>query len=260
MNQDEVKKMLLELENTELEFSVTFTGKESKKVNGLYKVDTHEILLHTKNFKTDNQLIYTAIHEYTHHLIAEQNPLKCNGRCHTNEFWARFHELLAKAEQKGLYVLGLENAPELEELTEKIRKNFLETNGKLMIEFGKELSKAYQLCQDAGIRYEDYLDRVLQLPRATAKTITKIAAVSPSPALGFDNMKLVSSLPAAKQKEAESELLSGRSPDTVRAIMRKKAESIDKKTALEKEKHRIEKTIQQLSQRLELIEENLASL
>ena len=73
-------------------------------------------------------------------------------------------------------------------------------------------------------------------------------------------LKLVSSLPAAKQKEAESELLAGRSPDTVRAIMRKKSETVDKKAALEKEKHRIEKTIQQLSQRLELIEENLASL
>ena len=32
------------------------------------------------------------------------------------------------------------------------------------------------------------------------------------------------------------------------------------KMIIEKEKHRIEKTIQQLSQRLELIEENLASL
>ena len=78
MNQDQIKEMLLKIEDSELDFSVTFTGKESKKVNGLYKPDTHEILLHTKNFKTDNQLIYTAIHEYAHHLIAEQNPLKCS--------------------------------------------------------------------------------------------------------------------------------------------------------------------------------------
>lgn len=260
MNQDQIKELLLALEESELDFTVTFTGKESKKVNGLYKPDTHEILLHTKNFKNDNQLIYTAIHEYTHHLITENNPFKCGGRSHTNDFWSRFHELLAKAEEQGKYVIGLENAPELEELTAEIRKNYLEANGRLMIQFGKTLSKAYQLCVDAGIRYEDYLDRVLQLPRATAKTISKIVTAEPSPSLGYDNMKLISSLPAAKQKEAESELLAGHSPDSVRAIMKKKAAETDKKSVLEKEKNRIQKTIQQLSQRLELIEENLANL
>jgi len=260
MNQDQVKELLLKIEDSELDFTVTFTGKESKKVNGLYKPDTHEILLHTKNFKTDNQLIYTAIHEYAHHLIAEENPLACSGRAHTNKFWAKFHDLLEKAEQQGLYVLGLENAPELEALTEDLRKNYLEANGQLMIEFGKKLSKAYELCENAGIRYEDYLDRVLKLPRATAQSISKVSKVEPAAALGFDNMKLVASLPASKQKEAESELLSGKSPDTVRFMMKKKSEETDKKQLLEREKKRIEKTIAQLSQRLELIEENLASL
>ena len=67
MNQDQVKEILLQIEESELEFSVTFTGKASKKVNGLYKSDTHEILLHNKNFSVDNELLYTAIHEYTHH-------------------------------------------------------------------------------------------------------------------------------------------------------------------------------------------------
>jgi len=42
--------------------------------------------------------------------------------------------------------------------------------------------------------------------------------------------------------------------------MKKKSEETDKKAALEKEKRRIEKTISQLSQRLEVIEENLANL
>ena len=41
MNQDQVKEILLQIEESELEFSVTFTGKASKKVNGLYKSDTH---------------------------------------------------------------------------------------------------------------------------------------------------------------------------------------------------------------------------
>ena len=79
MNQDKVKEILLSLRDTSLEFSVTFTGKESKKVNGLYKPDTKEILIHNKNFKNDNQLVYTAIHEYAHHLECEKNGGKSSG-------------------------------------------------------------------------------------------------------------------------------------------------------------------------------------
>ena len=84
MNQDQVKEKLLAIEDAPLEFSVIFSGKRSKKVNGLYKPDTREILIHNKNFQggsggekaqgatatADNLLIYTAIHEYAHHLHA----------------------------------------------------------------------------------------------------------------------------------------------------------------------------------------------
>ena len=73
MTNEHIKEMLLELEKTDIDFTVTMTGKESKKVNGLYKPTTHEILIHNLNFKNDNQLIYTVIHEYTHHLINVRN-------------------------------------------------------------------------------------------------------------------------------------------------------------------------------------------
>ena len=69
MTNEEIKKILLSLEQTDTDFSVTQTGKASKKVNGLYAPATFEIFLHNKNFTTENELIYTAIHEYTHHLI-----------------------------------------------------------------------------------------------------------------------------------------------------------------------------------------------
>jgi hypothetical protein len=56
MNNESIKEMLLNIQESELEFSVILTGKDSKRVNGLYKPDTREILLHNKNFKTDNEL------------------------------------------------------------------------------------------------------------------------------------------------------------------------------------------------------------
>ncbi|AEE17785.1 hypothetical protein [Treponema brennaborense] len=267
MNQDQIKDMLLQIEGSELDFTVTFTGKESKKVNGLYKPDTYEILLHNKNFKADNQLIYTAIHEYTHHLLNEAKLAETGGlkpsyaRVHTNEFWARFHGLLETAEQKGFYVIGLENSPELAQLTEELRVNYLEQNGRLMQEFGRLLAKAHRLCQEANIRYEDYIDRVLKLPRTAAKTIAKVAAVEVNPAIGFENMKLVASLPTPeKRSAAEQQILEGHSPDSVRSLMKKKSEETDARTRLEKEKQRLEKTITQLTSRLELVEESLAQL
>ena len=269
MNQDQIKALLLDIEETQLDFSVILSGKESKRVNGLYKPDTREIILHNKNFKTDNQLIYTAIHEYTHHLLNEEK-IQSEGdmpapgtyqRVHTNAFWARFHGLLEIAESKGLYMVGLENSPELAELTEKIKKDYIEKNGQLMQEFGQLLVKAHELCEKAQIRYEDYIDRVLRLPRTAATSITKVAKIQVNPALGFENMKLVANIAGTEEKQrAEEQLLAGHSPDSVRAMMKKKAQEVDLKSKLEKEKQRLEKTIQQLTSRLEYVEESLANM
>ena len=127
MENEKIKEILLDIAPTELDFTVTQTGKESKRVNGLYQPDTHEILLHNKNFKTDNQLIYTAVHEYTHHLNAEDlikttgNPsTPYNAKVHNQAFWARFNTLITIAEEKGYYGIGIDQSPELTELTEKI--------------------------------------------------------------------------------------------------------------------------------------------
>ncbi len=241
MNQDAVKELLLSVEESSLEFSVTFTGKASRKVNGLYKPDTHEILLHNRNFKTDNQLIYTAIHEYTHHLLNETSGGFATSRVHNTEFWARFHGLLEKAEEKGLYSISVEQSPELAELTAKIRTEYLEKNGRLMQEFGRLLAQAHQLCLAADIRFEDYIDRVLRLPRTAAKSAMKVGSSDINPAIGYDNMKIVASLSGAEKRgAAERQIMAGHSPDTVRAIMSGKMQEQDLKTKLEKEKRRLE--------------------
>jgi hypothetical protein len=269
MDNEKIKQILLDIQNTNLDFTVTLTGKESKKVNGLYKPESREILLHNRNFKTDNQLIYTAIHEYTHHLINEgliaasggKQPVR-ESKVHTQAFWVKFHSLLEIAEKKGYYVLELENAPELEALTEKIKNEYLSQNGKLMQEFGRLLAKAHALCEAANIRYEDYIDRILCLPRSSARDITRVGIVQVNPAVGFDNMKLLSGIKKPEDRAAaEQQILSGKSPDSVRALMKRKSEEgSDPKTKLEKEKERLSKTIAQLTQRLEYVEESLAQL
>lgn len=269
MDNEKIKEILLDIADTSLEFTVVMTGKESKRVNGLYKPETREILLHNKNFKTDNQLIYTAIHEYTHHLQNEDDiaanggkepPHK--GRVHNNQFWARFHGLLEIAEQKGYYKMDLSQFPELEELTKEIKEQFIVPNGKLMLEFGRKLSKAHTLCEENSIRYEDYLDRVLQLPRSTARTVAAVGTLPDDNAeLGFENMKIMASIKKPDQRNQATEALkNGKSPDSVIAMMKKKAVNVDPRTKLEKERDRLTKTIAELTTRLEYVEESLEHL
>jgi hypothetical protein len=270
MDNEKIKQILLDIQESKLDFTVIQTGKDSKRVNGLYKPDTHEILLHNKNFKTDNQLIYTAVHEYTHHLITEETiaisgshaPL--NAKVHTQAFWARFNDLIAVAEKKGYYVIGIDASPELVKLTEEIRSNYLEKNGQLMQEFGRLLAKAHELCEQANIRYEDYVDRVLCLPRNSARDIAKLGVIPVNPALGYDNMKLVAAIKKPEDRNAaEQHLMNGTSPVTVREMMKRNSASAkadDPKSKLERERMRLEKTIAQLQQRLEYVEDALGTL
>ena len=260
MNQDQVKEILLQVEESELEFSVTFTGKASKKVNGLYKSDTHEILLHNKNFSVDNELLYTAIHEYTHHRLCELDGTR-SGRVHTQRFWSYFHRLLQKAEEKGLYKIAMEESPELLELTDTIRTTIMAEDGKLMKELGRLLSKARVLCKQAGVRYEDYIDRVLCLPRASAATIEKIHAFDVKPELGYEAMKVVANIANPDKRAAAEDLfLQKHSPAFVRDSVKNKPQDEDPRRKLENEKRRIERTIVSLQARLSELEDTLAKM
>ncbi len=271
MENQQIKELLLDIRPTNLDFTVTQTGKSSKRVNGLYAPDTHEILLHNKNFKTENELIYTAVHEYTHHLNTEElinttgkPTASYNAKVHNQAFWALFNELILIAEQKGYYKLSIDGSPELMALTEKIKKEYVEQNGRLMQELGRLLMQAHKLCEESNIRYEDYIDRVLCLPRSSAKDMCKVANVEVNPAIGFENMKTVASVhKKADRAEVEQEFLNGKSPVGVREMMRQKRatqNSDDQKTKLQKEKSRLERTITQLTERLNYVEESLANL
>ena len=261
MNQDEVKAILLSVEECEGDFSVVFSGKKSARVNGLYKPYTKEILLHNKNFANDNQLIYTAIHEYAHHLLCEAAGGELSARHHTAKFWARFHGLLKKAEGLGVYTIGIDSSPELAALTEEIREKCLAENGRIMAELGQLLGRARGLCEEAGIRYEDYIDRVLRIPRGTAKSAEQVAVARVDSSLGFDAMKIVAAQRNPEKRAEAGRLFSeGESPDTVKAALSSKKKEESPRAKLQKEKERLEKSIARMTARLEHVEQSLASL
>ena len=266
MNQDKVKEKLLAVEDAPLDFSVIFSGKRSKKVNGLYKPDTREIIIHNRNFTAekgepaaaaDNLLIYTALHEYAHHLHACSRGGRLSAKAHGAEFWAILHRLLEGAEKKKIYKDVFSGSSELEKLTETIREKYLAENGALVKELGRLLIKANELCLKIGGRYEDYIDRVLCIPRQAAKLAVKMYQYQLKPETGADNMRFLAGIAnEEKRLAAENSLLSGKSPDTVRIAARQKSE--DPRESLEKEKQRLERTIASLTKRLEEVERELS--
>jgi len=268
MNQEKIKNLLLKIADAPLEFSVILSGKKSRKVNGLYKTDTREIILHNRNFTNDtngeNLLLYTAIHEYAHHLHACSRGGNLSSRAHTSEFWAIFHELLDKAEKKNIYQNVLTSSPELEKLTDQIKRKFLEENGNLVKELGRYLIKARELCEKIGGRFEDYVDRVLRIPKLAAQTAIKMYEYDINPSIGADNMRYVAGIRDEDERAAaQKALLSGKSPDSVKTARKNQNSSAleqDAKQRLEKEKSRLEKTIVSLRTRLKEVDAALSKL
>ena len=261
MNQDQAKELLLRTAEAQTEFSLVFSGKESSLVNGLYKPKTREIVLHNRNFDSDDQLVYTALHEYAHHLHCERKGFTVSGRAHTNEFWGIFHDLLVTAESKGFYTSPFDTAPEFVELTRKIRETCIEENGKIMLEFGRLLIEAQSLCEKWKTRFEDYLDRALAIPRITASAAAKAANYDIDPGLGWDGMKLAAGIrDPALRNEAIAALRSGMSPAAVRSQVSPSKPPEDGEERLLRDKARIERSIARLSQELEDIERRLEEI
>jgi hypothetical protein len=262
MNQDKVKQKLLAIEDAPLEFSLVFSGKKSKKVNGLYKPASREIIIHNRNFQPDdtgqNLLLYTAIHEYAHHLHACSRGGTLSPRAHNSEFWAIFHALLEKAEKKKIYSDVFSVSPELLKLTDVIRDKYLKNNGELVKEMGKHLLKAHDLCTGIGVRFEDYVDRMLRIPRTAANMAIKMFEYDIAAEVGADNMRFLAGIrDGDERKAAETALIKGKSPDSVKVQVRNKNREEDPVLILEKEKTRLERTIATLNKRLDEVKKEL---
>ena len=261
MNQDRVKDILLRIAEPQTEFSVVFSGKESSLVNGLYKPASREIIIHNRNFDSEDQLVYTAIHEYAHHLHCERKGGLSAGRAHTNEFWGIFHELLVEAESKGLYRNVFDLEPEFVELTRKIKSACIAENGRVMLEFGRLMVEAQELCARFKARFEDYVDRALGVPRATAASAARAASYGVDPEVGWDGMRMAAGIrdPGARAEALEA-LRSGASPAAVKARFAAAQPPDDAVERLVSEKARLERTISNLEGRLAEVERRLSEM
>jgi hypothetical protein len=260
MNAAQIKEQLLAIEDTDEYFEVVLSGKTSKKVNGLYKPESREIVLHNRNFTSDNLLLYTAIHEYAHHIhFTSPDPPK-SARSHTRRFWSILHELLNRAESLGIYRNIFEEDERFRRLTERIREQFIGPHGALMKQLGQVLAEAQQLCDETGARFEDYVERVLQLERSETKHLLRVGRSELPEEIGYENMKFLSKVKEPEQRqEALEQLRSGDTPDMLkeRFAARRSKEPEDPTEKLRREKERILNNIDRLNRRLEEIEQEL---
>lgn len=254
MNQERVKEILLSLADTKRDFTVIFTGKKSKKVNGLYKPGTAEIFLHNKNFSQDNQLLYTAIHEYAHHLRVESGA--SSSRAHDIAFWSLFNTLLDDAETKGIYQ-RIRSAS----IQKKIDEAKALQHEILLLEqrLGVLLQEIHETSENEAIRYEDIIQHDLQLSLVTVK---KMCAISTLPAHKVENLSLDAAHVLISNKGNDQRVIgaieSGKSIAQIKTTTQSQSTSRDEE--LEREKRRIEKTITALNERLRKIINELGEM
>jgi hypothetical protein len=261
MNQDRVKEILLDTAPAKSDFSVILSGKSSALVDGLYKPLSREIIIHNRNFASEDQLVYTALHEYAHHLHRERKGGLVSGRAHTNEYWGIFHELLVAAKAKGHYRNLFDSEPAFVDLTRRIKESCLAENGKIMLEFGRLMIEAQALCRKYKTDFEDYVDRALGVPRLTADRAVRAAAYSVDPSVGWDGMRMAAGIKDPETRAAALEALkAGSSPAAVKARFASSPPPEDAVERLVHEKERLERSIRSLGERLAEVERRLAEI
>jgi len=261
MNQDQVIAKLISLDNSVEDFTLTFSGKSSSKVDGLYKPDSKEIIIHNKNHIDDNQLMYTAIHEFAHHIQFTRSSKPVSSRSHTIDFWNILHRLLKKAEELKIYTNVFEKVDEFKILTKELKDNYLSKNGKIMKDMASLLLKAHELCLKYRASFDDYMDRVLGLHRGTAKTVMKFHSLNVDPQIGYEKMKIIASVKDADVRNTvQKAFAEGETQDSIKAMLRPQVIIEDKFERLTREKDRLEKLLENVTAKLVKIDKEIKSL
>jgi hypothetical protein len=253
----------LKLHECTEEFTVIFSGKKDKKVNGLYNPGKNEIIIHNRNFVDDgngsvneNLLFYTAIHELSHHIQYTEQRQK-GTRAHTQLFYAIMDDLVEIAEKKGLYKMPIdEDTQKLIDEAKEISCDIAAMQRKL----GQVLQQLHESCVKKGIRYEDVVERKAQIARQTEKKAKKAHALNLPAEISAD-------IQEAAIKERDEEKVSaivhagkkGKSIDQAKKAFSKPVGQEDETITLMKEKARIERTIDSLKRRLDEVKEQLQS-
>jgi hypothetical protein len=233
---------------------VIFSGKKSKKVKGLYKPDKREIIIHNRNFDNDNLLLYTVIHELTHHIQFTEHKQK-SARSHTQLFYAVLDDLIDIAEEKGIYKLEIDK--ETQNLIDEA-KDISREIAKLQRKPGQIITQIHENCEKKGIRYDDVTGRKVQISRKTTQRLQKAFSIAMPEDIGVDIQE--AALSERDEDKRNAIIHAGQTGKSVaqakRALASPPAQE-GETVSLMKEKSRLERTIASLERRLEEVMEQL---
>jgi hypothetical protein len=257
MNAEGVRERLLQLHPCEEDFTVIFSGKKSKAVHGLYNFERREIIIHNRNFTVDDTLLYTAIHELAHHVMATEYGVR-GSRCHTQQFWATFHDLLEKAKRDGVYTVHLDD--ETQAALNEARRLSREL-AELQRRLGRLLIEAAEGCERQGLRAEDFIENEAQISRKTMRRSIAAARLELPVEIGADVQEAILQ---TRNEEARAAMLraagEGKSVAQVKQAGKGPPAKPDEADALAVEKGRLEQTITRLTRRLGEVERRLEDL
>ena len=255
MNNEQIKEKLLQIYPSELDFTVTMTEKKSNRVNGFYRPATQEIFLHNKNFKNDNLMMFTAIHEFAHHVQHENG---CStAKAHNNDFWNTFYTFIDKAEKLGIYTRNRSDSVEkkVEELHD-IQKQIIELQKKQ----AQLLSELQTECEENGDRYEDVIEHDLQISMKKAQEIFNVKAFEED--VSEEMSKTVCSAKSAETRQKVIEAIkNGATIYQAKSIVKSgnKKKDSESEEELLKERRRLEYTVVRLNTRIDEIDDILGS-
>lgn len=265
MTQEQVKENLLKLHDCAEEFTVIFSGKKSKKVNGLYKYASdgkREIIIHNWNFHKDgggvddNLLFYTAMHELAHHIQYTEHKQK-SARAHTQLFYSILDDLADTAEKQGLYQMDI--GEDTQKLIDEARDISREI-AKLQRRLGEAINSLHEKCEKEGLRFEDVMERKAQISRQTMERSKKASFLDLPDDIGADIQE--AAIKERDDDKREAIIHAGQSGKSVAQAKRATAAPVpqeDETVSLVKEKRRLERTIESLKRRLDEVEEHLKS-
>ena len=155
LNEEQIKKMLIEIQEPCRDFSVFISKKKPRTRMGSYSGG--KITLFLPYFSNNNELIRTAIHEYAHHQWRE-------GPAHGKTFYLKYFELLESADKKGFYSLNIESSRELKSFAEFITNNKLVQNRLIYKEYAWLLRIIYSICRNGNANFKYYITKYLEIP------------------------------------------------------------------------------------------------
>lgn len=188
---DLLKDVLTRVRPERVPFTVVFSGESDRRVNGYYTPSRREITVNDRNFSTDPDIIFTALHEYAHHISMTELGVS-SASAHSPVFWATFHELLAIASDLGIYNYPFK-AEKFSKVTETLN-GLIAESGDIAIRIGRALVDAAELCKASGVRLDDYVMRELKQNPAWSKACMGAFFSSAPAQLGPDNQKLLASI------------------------------------------------------------------